>query len=85
MRQQSGYARRVEESLLRRAGTVSALYAILLAMLVAGCSQRGWYEGVKQGHRHQCSQVPEAERDECLAQHDESYEEYRQKREGIGE
>ena len=40
---------------------------------------------VKQGHRHQCSQVPEAERDECLAQHDDSYEEYRQKREGIGE
>lgn len=73
------------KSLLRRASIASALYAILLAMLVAGCSQRGWYEGVKQGHRHQCSRVPEAAREECLAQHDDSYEEYRQKREGIDE
>lgn len=63
----------------------SVLYAILLLMLAAGCTSRNWYEGVKQSHQQQCKQMPDSERDECLAQHDDSYDQYKRKRQEISE
>lgn len=60
-------------------------YVLIAVALLAGCSQRGWYEGVKQSHRFQCSQVPQSEREDCLARHEDSYEEYRRRREGVEE
>ena len=59
--------------------------ALLLIALTAGCTQRSWYEGVKQSHEHQCNLLPESEREDCLAQHDDHYEDYQRKRGEISE
>ena len=56
-------------------------FAILVAVSVQACSQRAWYEGVKQGHRNECNKAPPSEREECLRIMDnDSYDEYQRKK-----
>jgi len=55
--------------------------AILMAVSVQACTQRAWYEGVKQSRRNECNKAPPSEREECLRTMDnDSYDEYQRKR-----
>jgi transcriptional regulator with GAF, ATPase, and Fis domain len=58
------------------------LYCIVVIMLLTAqaCTQRAWYEGVKQSHRNECHKAPPSERDECLRNTSDSYDEYQRKR-----
>ncbi|MBI3546917.1 MAG: hypothetical protein HY081_10095 [Gammaproteobacteria bacterium] len=56
---------------------------ILIAMCAQACTQRAWYEGVKQSHRNECNKGPASERDDCLKGTDESYDEYQRKKQEI--
>ena len=56
-------------------------FAILVAVSVQACTQRTWYESVKQSHRNECNKAPPSEREECLkATTGDSYDEYQRKR-----
>ncbi|MDH3712766.1 MAG: hypothetical protein OET44_02835 [Gammaproteobacteria bacterium] len=57
--------------------------ATVLLAVTAGCTQRNWYEGVKQSHVHRCNEVPESEREDCLSYHDDNYYDYQRKRDEI--
>ena len=65
---------------LPRNRTAWPVAVLLLVTLTSACTTRNWYEGMQQSHRQLCAQVPESEREECLAQHDDRYEDYQRKR-----
>ena len=55
--------------------------AVLVALVATGCTQRAWYEGIKQSQRNECYKEPPSAREECLKALDsETYEEYQRKR-----
>ncbi|MBI3779023.1 MAG: hypothetical protein HY274_08950 [Gammaproteobacteria bacterium] len=55
--------------------------AILATLSAPACSQRTWYEGLKQSHRNECNKAPPSAREECLKAVDgDSYDEYARKR-----
>ncbi|UZJ44438.1 hypothetical protein OOT55_17540 [Marinimicrobium sp. C6131] len=62
-------------------------YAALLALAsgVTGCTftERGVYEGIRQGQINECNQMPHGQRERCLSQITGEYEEYRRQREMI--
>jgi len=54
---------------------------MLMVISVQACSQRLWYEGLKQSHRNECNKEPPSAREECLkATTSDSYDEYQRKR-----
>lgn len=58
-------------------------YIIVMLLIVSApaCSQRMWYEGLKQSHRNECNKEPPSAREECLkATSSDSYDEYQRKR-----
>ena len=56
-------------------------FAILMAVSIQACTQRLWYEGLKQSHRSECNKAPPSARDECLkATNSDGYDEYQKKR-----
>jgi hypothetical protein len=42
-----------------------------------------WYEGLQQGQRNKCYDLPTLERDNCLKQAEKSYEEYQRERQEV--
>jgi hypothetical protein len=55
--------------------------AVLMVISVQACSQRLWYEGLKQSHRNECNKEPPSAREECLRETtSDSYDEYQRKR-----
>ena len=60
---------------------IQCCLAILMAISVQACTQRAWYEGLKQSHRNECNKEPPSAREECLkATNSDSYDEYQRKR-----
>jgi hypothetical protein len=57
-------------------------FAVIMMLTAQACTQRAWYEGVKQSHRNECNKAPPSERDECLRNTSGSYDEYQKKRRG---
>lgn len=55
----------------------------LLTLLLAACSTRGVYEGLKQSHLNECNQLPGAERVQCLEHLPPDYETYRRQHEAM--
>lgn len=63
---------------------VSAISLVLL--LLAGCSNRGIYEGIQASNRNECSKLPLSQYDDCMKEANKSFNEYEQERkEAIGE
>ncbi len=59
---------------------IVALFASA-ATLLAGCTTRGVYEGVRRGERMRCQEVADSERAKCLQRQEDDYDTYRRKRE----
>lgn len=58
----------------------------LMFFLLAGCSNRGVYEGVQASKRIECSKYPLSEYDECMENANKSYDEYeRERKEALGD
>ena len=57
----------------------------LVFVVIAGCSNRGAYEGIQASNRNECLKVPESEYDECMENASKSYNEYeRERKEALG-
>ena len=59
------------------------LFCLMVFMMLgaSACSQRAWYESVKQGQRNECYKYPPSAREECLKAIDsDSYDEYQRKK-----
>lgn len=57
------------------------LFMILMALATSACTQRAWYEGVKQSQRNECYKAPPSAREECLKALDsETHDEYQRQR-----
>ncbi|KAA0014732.1 hypothetical protein F0A17_00455 [Billgrantia pellis] len=55
----------------------------LVALVLASCTTRAVYEGIKQNHLNECNQLPGAQREECLDHLPPDYETYRRQHEAI--
>lgn len=62
----------------------SRLLPVLVAMLLAGCAARNYYDGVQAGRRHQCERYQEPERTRCLESTDVPYDDYERERARMG-
>lgn len=58
-------------------------FAMLMLMWTQSCTHRAWYEGLQQGQRNKCYDLPTLERDNCLKQAEKSYEEYQRERQEV--
>lgn len=63
--------------LLLAAGAITIL-------MCAACTTRGVYEGLREGQRNHCNEVPTTERERCLAKAQDDFETYNKKREEAG-
>lgn len=64
-----------------------AVVLIMVALGISGCSftERGVYDGIRQGQINECNQMPSGQRARCMEQITGEYEEYRRQREMIEE
>lgn len=57
------------------------LLPILLTLTIVACSNKAWYEGMKEGARNNCLSQPAGESEACLQKlNTKSYEEYEKER-----
>jgi hypothetical protein len=64
----------------------TALAAVLVAAIGAGCSARQAYDSAQGWQRNACQRVVDAiERERCVASATTSYDDYRRQRDGPGE
>jgi len=54
---------------------------IVISCFIQGCTSQFWYDGLKANQRQQCLKGPASEYDECMERVDESYNDYRSKKE----
>lgn len=58
----------------------------LVFLVLAGCSNRGIYEGIQAGNRNECLRLPPSQYDDCMERASKSYDEYdRERKEIVGE
>jgi hypothetical protein len=63
---------------------VIPLFLVLLAL--AGCSNKGVYEGIQTSNRNECFKLPPSQYDECMEDASKSYDEYeRERKEALSE
>jgi hypothetical protein len=55
----------------------------LFILITCGCTNKAWYEGVKEGAKNNCRSQPPGEVDACLEKlNNKTYEEYEKERSG---
>ena len=54
--------------------------AAVLALTLAGCSTRAFYDGVQASERNECMSVPPSQYDTCLEQVSQRWEDYERDR-----
>ena len=57
--------------------------AIAMTIFLVACSNRSVYEGLQESNRQACNKMPEYQRQECLHDLDQSYDEYQREREAL--
>jgi len=57
-----------------------AVAALLIAVLVCGCTSRQLYQYGQEHQREQCRSGPPSDYDECMKRANESYDTYRRNR-----
>lgn len=57
------------------------LIALATATAMTACSTQNWYEGVRQSQVQHCQGLPDSQREACLRGTQDSYEQYKRKRE----
>lgn len=60
---------------------LSMLFFIPLTL--SACTTSNWYHGMKASEKVQCLNVPQSEYEDCMKNAQESYEEYKEKREEL--
>lgn len=63
--------------------TLIKSFIITITMATVACSKQGWYEGVKAANKSNCLKQPDSEYQDCIADSDDSYEQYNRKREEL--
>lgn len=53
----------------------------LTIFICSACTTRGMYEGVRQGQRNHCNELPASEQERCLAMAQDDFDTYNKKRE----
>lgn len=66
---------------ISKAATRIFLVTLLLS-LISGCSERGFYDAVRDTRLHECEYLPMSEQDECRRQVAPPYSEYERERMG---
>lgn len=56
---------------------------VFFILITCGCTNKSWYEGVKEGAKNNCRSQPPGEVDACLEKlNNKTYEEYEKERSG---
>lgn len=60
-------------------------FVILISCLLSvfGCSQRQLYNAAQQNRQQSCEKLPPDEREACLAQYQQSYDDYSEQRQQV--
>ncbi len=53
---------------------------MLLSFFSLGCTNQNWYEGLKSNQKLKCQQGPVSEYDECMKRIEDSYQDYKTKK-----
>ena len=56
---------------------------LFIMLWITGCSNKQIYEGIQQNRQYECEKLVAPQREECLRQHSESYEDYQRSREEL--
>lgn len=57
------------------------ILALLVLVLLPGCSRRAWYEGARQSAENECRQLPPGGYEDCMRRvNRRSYEDYEKER-----
>ncbi len=59
---------------------MKAIPLFLTLLVLAGCSNRGVYEGVQASNRIECAKLPPSQYDDCMASANKPYDEYERER-----
>lgn len=60
-----------------------SIVLIAVAVVLAGCSTAGWYEGMKARHQLECQNQPASEYEDCMRQSDKAFRDYEAERETV--
>ena len=52
----------------------------LVALVLAGCTNRGVYEGIQESNRNKCFKIPLSQYDKCIENANKSFDEYERER-----
>lgn len=55
-------------------------YSVLAMLFIAGCTNRGAYEGIQASKRFECSKLPPSQYEECMREANRSFDEYQRQR-----
>lgn len=61
----------------------SVITAFGLLVLLSGCSNEQIYTAVQENRRFECQQYPDKRYQDCMAEHQRSYQQYQQAREQL--
>lgn len=63
--------------------SIVILIMMVFIFFIQACSSRQWYETVHQNQRIQCQKVPYNEYAECMERANETYDQYKRKRDEV--
>jgi hypothetical protein len=55
-------------------------FMFLIFLIIAGCSNRGAYEGIQASNRSECTELPVSQYEECVNSTNKPYDEYERER-----
>ena len=61
------------------------IFLCSILLMLAGCTNKGVYEGIQTSNRVECGKLPLSQYDECIENANKSYSEYEQERKKIEE
>lgn len=59
------------------------LLTIALVVLLVGCTNQQYYEGIQVNRRNECLKLPIPQREECFARYNMSYDQYERERQAL--
>lgn len=59
---------------------MSRFMALVVLLLLAGCSNKAIYDNIQLNNRRDCTKLPPSQYDSCIEQANKSYEEYEKER-----
>jgi len=58
-------------------------FALGMMVLLVACSNKSIYDGMQESNRQECNKMPDYQRQQCLDENSQSYEDYKRDRDAL--